>query len=244
VAYQEASKQQIAQGNNRNIQLKEVKVKAAAAHNLRGASPNSSNLNGPGNADQVITGKELENQGPDLTFILQGMIAGVRTNGGKVISARGGSLNRPGVMLIVLDGAYYSGALSNINPSDIASLEVLKSASNTALYGSRGAAGVIVITTKRFGDDGGQKAANAASYTVPGFYKARVFYSPDYDNSKEATITGRSTIYWNPNIVTDKDGNAGIRYFNDMSKSTYTVIVEGISLEGKIGRQVFTYKVE
>ncbi len=51
--------------------------------------------------------------------------------------------------LIVLDGIPYSGSLSDINPDEIASLNVLKDASSTAIYGSRGANGVILITTKR-----------------------------------------------------------------------------------------------
>lgn len=50
--------------------------------------------------------------------------------------------------LVVLDGIPYSGNLSELNPNDIASIEVLKDASSTAIYGSRGANGVILITTK------------------------------------------------------------------------------------------------
>jgi TonB-linked SusC/RagA family outer membrane protein len=51
--------------------------------------------------------------------------------------------------LYVLDGIPYSGNLSDISPNDIASMEILKDASATAIYGSRGAGGVIIITTKR-----------------------------------------------------------------------------------------------
>ena len=55
--------------------------------------------------------------------------------------------------LIVLDGVPYSGSFSDINPTDIASVQVLKDASSSAIYGSRGANGVILITTKK-GKDG------------------------------------------------------------------------------------------
>ena len=55
--------------------------------------------------------------------------------------------------LIVLDGVPYSGSFSDVNPTDIASVEVLKDASSSAIYGSRGANGVILITTKK-GKDG------------------------------------------------------------------------------------------
>lgn len=52
--------------------------------------------------------------------------------------------------LIVLDGVPFSGGkLSDINTNDIESMDVLKDASSTAIYGSRGANGVIMITTKK-----------------------------------------------------------------------------------------------
>ena len=51
--------------------------------------------------------------------------------------------------LIILDGSPYYGSLNDINPYDIESVDVLKDASSTAIYGARGANGVIIITTKR-----------------------------------------------------------------------------------------------
>ena len=50
--------------------------------------------------------------------------------------------------LVVLDGVIYRGNISDINPSDIASIDVLKDASSTAIYGSQAANGVLMITTK------------------------------------------------------------------------------------------------
>lgn len=99
---------------------------------------------------------------------LQGRAAGVNIttpngvlNNPPVIRIRGvNSLNLSSQPLIVIDGVpTYSGDLSsnsaannplgNINPSDIASMEILKDASASAIYGSRASAGVILITTKR-----------------------------------------------------------------------------------------------
>ena len=50
--------------------------------------------------------------------------------------------------LIIVDGAPYDGGWNNLNPADVASVTVLKDASSTALYGARGANGVIMVTTK------------------------------------------------------------------------------------------------
>lgn len=59
------------------------------------------------------------------------------------------SLNASNDPLIVLDGVPFMGNLSDINPADIKSLDILKDASATAIYGSRGANGVIMITTTK-----------------------------------------------------------------------------------------------
>lgn len=64
------------------------------------------------------------------------------------------SLNAGNDPLIVLDGAPFGGKISDINPAEIEAIDVLKDASSTAIYGSRGSNGVIIITTKRGKMDG------------------------------------------------------------------------------------------
>lgn len=60
-----------------------------------------------------------------------------------------GSINAENDPLIILDGSPYDGDLNTLNPADIESMSVLKDAASNALYGARGANGVIMITTKR-----------------------------------------------------------------------------------------------
>ena len=60
-----------------------------------------------------------------------------------------GTADQADAPLLVVDGIPYSGNLNDISPNDIASMEILKDASATAIYGSRGAGGVILITTRR-----------------------------------------------------------------------------------------------
>ena len=59
------------------------------------------------------------------------------------------SINNSSDPLYVIDGIISSSGLDGINPSDIQSMEILKDASSTAIYGSRGSNGVILITTKQ-----------------------------------------------------------------------------------------------
>ena len=59
------------------------------------------------------------------------------------------SLSANNSPLIVLDGVIFNGSINDINPSDIETIDVLKDASSAAVYGSRSAAGVVIINTKQ-----------------------------------------------------------------------------------------------
>ena len=105
----------------------------------------------------VVSAEKLEqSQVTSVTDALAGAVPGVTltsNNGAPGASAsikiRGfSSLNAGNDPLIIVDGAPYSGDLSNINPNDVESMTVLKDAASNALYGARGANGVIIITTK------------------------------------------------------------------------------------------------
>jgi len=83
---------------------------------------------------------------------LPGLDIGVTTTAGgdPSFNIRGqNSIRASNTPLIVLDGVIYTGSFNEINPNDIASVDVLKDASSAAVYGSRSANGVILITTKR-----------------------------------------------------------------------------------------------
>ena len=95
--------------------------------------------------------------GADITNALQGRIAGVdmtqvssKPGATMQIRIRGTrSLNASNDPLVVLDGIPFAGSISDIDPNNIKSMDILKDASATAIYGSRGANGVILITTYR-----------------------------------------------------------------------------------------------
>ncbi|MDP9079882.1 MAG: TonB-dependent receptor [Bacteroidota bacterium] len=106
---------------------------------------------------QSVNSKELEDiPASQFTQKLQGKLAGVeiaQTSGtpgqGLQVRIRGSaSISTSSVPLYVVDGAPISGDISNINPDEIETVTVLKDAASTALYGSRAAFGVVLITTK------------------------------------------------------------------------------------------------
>lgn len=84
----------------------------------------------------------------NITSSLVG-VAGIRMDGGAIRIRGTRSRNASNDPLIILDGVPYNETLASITPTDIESIDVLKDASSTAIYGARGANGVILITTKQ-----------------------------------------------------------------------------------------------
>ena len=110
-----------------------------------------------GSATVVKSDDIAKVQASDATRALEGVVAGVQmtTASGSLgsspsIMIRGASsINAGTAPLYVVDGIPFEGDMNNINPSDIESMTVLKDAASNALYGARGANGVIMITTKK-----------------------------------------------------------------------------------------------
>ena len=106
---------------------------------------------------------------PNISQAIQGRVAGVeisqtssKPGANMQILIRGQrSLTASNDPFIVLDGIPFPGSLADINPNDIKSIDILKDASATAIYGSRGANGVIVLTTNR-----GQRGKARISYNA------------------------------------------------------------------------------
>jgi len=214
----------------------------------------SSNLAGPGHADQVISGDEIKNA-PALSTGLNGLARGVQfldgvasLKTGMTISGSGQSLEP---MLVIVDGlnAGRGTSIDVINPGSVETVEILKAA-NASIYGMEGGQGVIVITTRQGAEknDVITKEMSPGIFSVEpkGFYKAREFYSPGYDAALAVKNIPdlRTTVFWKPDVTTDADGNASFNFFNADGTGTYRVVVEGLDSKGNLGRQVFRYKVE
>lgn len=136
----------------------------------------------------VVKGGDLQKRAVGtISESFEGVVPGLQvTSGGQPgtdasIRIRGtGSVNASSTPLYVVDGVPYDGALSSINPSDVESMSVLKDASAGALYGARGANGVIVITTKK-----GVKDKVSVSYKGKVGVASRALKNYDLLNMKE-----------------------------------------------------------
>ena len=111
--------------------------------------------------------------GSSIEQTIAGLVPGVRiqtsdaTPGGSVdVEVRGiGTVTAGSAPLYIVDGIPMEGGLSSVNPDDVANIQILKDAASTAVYGSRGANGVILITTKR-GKDSKPRVNISATTTI------------------------------------------------------------------------------
>jgi len=204
----------------------------------------TSNRNGLGFNDHMITSKDLRSC-VNLTQCLNGRLPFVTFRNGVPYSTR--SLNSP--MAIYVDGMPANADFLNIlSPNDVESVEVLRSVIHTIIYGSGGAGGVLVITTKRGGNQtnyNNYSAPGIVIVTAKGFSVSRDFYAPKYD-SGNTNIAGdyRSTIYWNPRLTAGDDGKVNFDFYNAGEAGTYRVVIEGMDNLGKLARSVFSYDVK
>ena len=208
----------------------------------------TSNLLGAGHADQILHHEDVR-YGTTLAGALLGRLHGIRFIDADAPSGGVPILAGSGIMQVIVDGVYYppNSGINLVNPNDVETVEVLKYG-DAAIYGMAGGHGVIIITTRRGGglDIKDVVASGVLPITVMGFYKARTFYSPRYDH---AGIAGnqpdlRSTIYWDPQIKTDENGNASFDFYNADGAGNYKVTIEGVDKDGNIGRQVYFYEVK
>lgn len=124
-----------------------------------------------GSAEVIDAEKIKDRPVANVTKAIEGSVSGVQMTSGtgqpgegaKMIIRGFGSINADVNPLYVVDGVPYDGNISAINPNDIENITVLKDASAGALYGARGANGVVMITTKR-GTSGKAKVSLKANW--------------------------------------------------------------------------------
>src|SRR5690606_6459948 len=185
----------------------------------------------------VVRAEALTGSG-SIINALQGNVAGIQViqNAGQPgnaskISIRGmSSIRGNNEPLLIVDGVPYDqNTFANLDANQVNSVTVLKDAAATSLYGSRAANGVILVGTKNahFYNNYGKKRLNNANYNnyavqqyynynTPNTYSSQQFYVPKYDSKDvvEERTDFRQTIYWNPVVQTDANGEAQLEYYN------------------------------
>lgn len=175
----------------------------------------------------VLDNKSFKNQ--PLTRVdeaLQGRVAGVQVEnsgvpgGAMKIRVRGAnSINKSNDPLYVIDGMVRESGLEGINPEDIRSMQVLKDASSTAIYGARGSNGVILITTKG-GQSGVKEIIADASWGISNLSKKLDILSP-YDYAM-ALKEVKGISFTADELKAYKEGRAGIDWQDELFRTGVT----------------------
>ena len=145
------------------------------------------------------------------------------------VKVRGiGSVSDAQQILYVVDGVPYDGDISEINPNSIASTTVLKDAAATAMYGSRGAGGVVLITTKKMEDYIAVEEKNIAMeykidlpYTIPGNGKEQIINLKDYNLSPEYKFYAAPKLDQNAFLVADFKDWEKLNILSGLANITY-----------------------
>ena len=159
-----------------------------------------------------------------ISEALQGRVSGVQVEnsgvpGGDIrIRVRGAnSVNLSNEPLYVVDGIVREGGLSGINTDDIKSIQVLKDASSTAIYGSRGANGVVLVTTKT-GVAGQRVITFDASVGISDVYKHYDMLSP-YEYAEAYNFWYPGNGYSEDDLNALRTGQKGINWQDEMFRS-------------------------
>lgn len=126
-----------------------------------------------GSVASVKSDAILQTPTSSVATALQGRITGLDVNGSELRIRGNRSINGNNAPLVIIDGVQ-GGSMGDLNPDDIETIDVLKDASSTAIYGSQGANGVIIITTKKA--EKGKMQVSYNGYVTAGFREEH----PDY----------------------------------------------------------------
>jgi len=224
----------------------------------------SKNLNGDGEADFTLNEQDMQKAGKttlyDLLFQkVKGFKPGGRWVGNppKKIFIPYYQINTQFVMLI-MDGInvtlskpwnipwneYFREVTQGIYAEDIKGIEVMETTRFVAKYFSffvnnpfadPADFAFIEVTTYSGKGPFAQRTPDVYVYRPLGFSIPKQFYSPKYTVKTNHTLPDtRSTIYWNPNVVTDKNGKASVSFYTADKPGTYTVIMEGSDMDGHL----------
>ncbi|HUS03846.1 MAG TPA: Plug domain-containing protein, partial [Chitinophagaceae bacterium] len=227
--------------------LQEVKI------NLKKVIKGSLNLNGPGGADQIIDEAEIEKETgrkKNLLQLLNEKVKGFRTiYRGETESYK---INNDNILFII-DGISLRNfglardILEYLDAEDVKGIEVMHRSRYTGRYRSAflnlnelmsiDQIAFIEITTRSGNGIFFKKVPGVMIYKpAPVTYPVQ-FYSPKYavKNNNDNTKDLRSTIYWNPNLVTDKNGEAHTYFYAADTPTTYSLMIQGSDLKESVG---------
>lgn len=203
---------------NRKIIKKEENIERTETHSGLHGTP-----------DQVIYCDDLSSSKSNVLELIKSKSPGVNVTDEGVNIRNSKSFMASSEPLYLIDDIPSDlSAVKSLSVNDVERIEIIKSASNSAIYGSRAANGVIAIYTKR----GFNVITGWQKLKIVAYYTPKEFYQPNFKIINADTII--SSIYWNPNLVTDNEGKTEIKFRVPPQNSAYRVVLQGISENGNV----------
>ncbi len=232
--------------------LKEVVIKGAPVKKV--SHRDHSALSTLANADHVIEADAFAGCGGNLLDCVRSRAMGLTYDQEKFYVTRDyNSGARIPVQVFMNNFPVDARDINTVVLAELESVEVFLNDPLGTIDRMYGTKGVLVINTKK--PPTGTKISrqelldmlpkrNILTISPMGYSKEREFYSPKYlPNTAVTNSDLRTTIYWNPKVVTDATGNFSFEFFNADGRGSYRAVVEGIDKNGNIGRTVYRYKV-
>lgn len=192
--------------------------------------------------NQTVTSEQIEKMHPTSMLNLLMMTPGLTVSGENVYITRyqSGKIHseESSAPLILVDGfEITSDMLDTYMPEDVEEIEIVKGAQTTIL-GPSAISGAILITMKKGAKHSRPLDIDNVKFITPlGYQVTKEFYSPRYETEeqqKQRTIDTRTTVYWNPDVSISNDGKGEISFYTSDSSTDYSVVVEGITSDGKL----------
>ncbi len=237
--------------------LKEVVIKAKPVEKRPSHMDHASLTGLSPEPDHIINGPQLLGCN-DLLTCLKGGAMGLTYENDQFYITRDyaqGNKNTP--VQVYMDGTpVETSYLMNIQPNAVESVEIFLNNGITNIGAMNNTKGVLEVNSKVMPK--GEKISlsqlkqllgspNVVTLTPMGYPKGKEFYVPKYAVAKPSIESPdlRTTIYWNPVIITDKaTGKASFDFSNADGRGNYRVVIEGIDIDGNLAHYVYHYRVE
>ncbi|HNP95066.1 MAG TPA: carboxypeptidase-like regulatory domain-containing protein [Cyclobacteriaceae bacterium] len=195
-----------------------------------------------GRPDRVLEEKDINKSYPSIIYSIYKIIPE-----GRVLRSGNLSVLNQADMLVTINDVPVTGdptsTLSMIDPNTVERVEVTTRLN--VLYGSQAVAGVIAVYLKQGSDTAYEPKETATTSIVEGFTRVNRFASPDYSVSPDDLKSDfRSTVYWNPEVITDPiTGKGTVTFYAADLETTYRVVVEGMNSENAPVRGEYTLTI-
>ncbi|MCX2478871.1 carboxypeptidase regulatory-like domain-containing protein [Pedobacter sp. MC2016-15] len=205
-------------------------------------------------ADHTVAGERLQDCN-DLLMCLKTFATGMTFDTDKFYVSRSYNQgDRTPAQIFINGNAVDAISVNSVMPKDVESVEIFTQDQLGLVFKQYQCNGVIVINTKKVEKSNMTLADlkkmmpqnNILKFTPKGYTRAKDFYSPKY-TTQTSSYTGndlRTTIYWNPKIVTNAAGDTVVEFYNSDGKGTYRAVIEGVDINGNVGRFVYRYTVK